>query len=507
MSKMRASADRPAPAGFGQVGRRAVLRGALAGAGALGFGWPVAFTASPQRGAGSSEGTRANSALALARFVNRTAYQDCPPAAIEHAKMILASTFASAAAGSTIESARILRQLAKEQGGKPEAAIWFDGAKLPVSEAARVNAVLSDAAASDDSDIRNTAHEGTTLTAAGLAIAERTGATGRDVLGAMIVGYDVAGRVGEARNGGRAGVHASQIVAFGGAAAAGKLLKLTDDQLAHALGIVAVTMGGIATGTNSWAREYMGANAAACGVNAALAAGRGYTVNDDMLGSPGGFVDVFGGGKDALPRLTAGLGQNWNIVDYLAIKLWPGAHPFSGTVEAAMNAAREANVPPERVAKILVAGQSRTSVGGTRRPKDLVEAIHSLPYFVASAVADKDFTWVHATDAKIFNPVVTHLMDLVEVDPAPPAVKYRWSWGGTVTIVTSSGARFTSTVDAPRGSGPRGIQWSDVEAKFRALMPESKLRETRLNEILGVIHGFDGVKQVSELTRLLVPGR
>ena len=106
-----------------------------------------------------------------------------------------------------------------------------------------------------------------------------------------------------------------------------------------------------------------------------------------------------------------------------------------------MNAARQANVAPDAVAQILVAGQGRTAVGGSRRPKDLVEAIHSLPYFVASAVADKDFTWVHATDAKIFDPAVTRLMDLVEVDPAPPPVQDTWSWGGTVTIVTTSGAR------------------------------------------------------------------
>src|SRR2546423_13439614 len=98
--------------------------------------------------------------------------------------MIPASTFASAAVGSAIGSARILRQLAKEQGGKPEATIWFDGARIPVSEAARINAVLSDAAASDDSDIRNTSHEGATLAAAGLAIGERTGEIGQEILGA-----------------------------------------------------------------------------------------------------------------------------------------------------------------------------------------------------------------------------------------------------------------------------------------------------------------------------------
>jgi 2-methylcitrate dehydratase PrpD len=204
-------------------------------------------------------------------------------------------------------------------------------------------------------------------------------------------------------------------------------------------------------------------------------------------------------------RLTADFGTQWDIVDFMAIKLWPGAHPFSGTVEAAVNAARQANVSPENVAKILVAGQNRTSVGGSRRPKDLVEAIHSLPYFVASAVADKDFTWVHATQAKIFDPVTTRLMDLVDVDPAPPAVKYQWSWGGSVTVVTTSGARFTSTVDAPRGSGQRGIEWSDVDAKYRALMPESKLPAARIEQILNLIHGCDRLKRVTELTTLLAP--
>jgi 2-methylcitrate dehydratase PrpD len=487
-----------------QIARRTMLRGAMATAGLLGLDAIVPRRPSAQGSPGAA-GTRADSTLALARFLTDTAYRDLPPKAIEHAKMILASTFSSAAPGSLIESARIIRQLAKEQGGKPEATIWFDGTRVPVTSAARVNAILSDAAASDDSDIRNTAHEGTTLTAAGLALGERTGATGQDLLGAMVLGYEVAGRIGEARAGGRAGVHASQIVAFGGAAAGGKLLKLATEQMAHAFGIVAITMGGIATGTNSWAREYMGANAAACGVDAALAASRGYTVNEDMLGSRGGFVDVFGGGAKSAERLTADLGKRWDIVDYLAIKLWPGAHPFSGTVEAAMNAARQANVAPAAVAKILVAGQNRTGIQGSRRPGNLADAIHSLAYYVAAAVADKEFTWVHASEAKFSEPAITRLMDLVDVDPAPPPVKYMWSWGGTVTIVTSSGARFTSTVDAPRGSGPRGIEWSDVEAKYRALMPETKLPARRLDDVLGMIHGFERVKNVSELTRLLSP--
>jgi 2-methylcitrate dehydratase PrpD len=170
-----------------------------------------------------------------------------------------------------------------------------------------VNAMLSDSAASDDSDLRNVAHTGTCLTAVGLAIAERVGASGADTLAAMVAGYEAAGRVGEAliassnasgRGSGAIGsvgrgFHASSIVAFGGAVAAGRLLRLTEEQMAQAIGLTATTVGGLSIGTNSWAREYHAGNAALCAVHAALAAGRGYTVNRDMLENPGGFLAVF----------------------------------------------------------------------------------------------------------------------------------------------------------------------------------------------------------------------
>ena len=443
-------------------------------------------------------------ALALARSLNRTQFAGLPPVAITNAKMILASTLASAASGTMIRSAQIVRDLAKERGGRADSTVWFDGTKLPVTEVARVNAMLSDAAASDDSDLRNVAHVGTSLTAVGLAIGEPNGASGPDLLNAMVTGYEAAGRIGDALSSSRSGFHASVIVAFGGVTAAAKLLKLTDEQLANAISITATTMGGLMIGTNSWAREYHAGNAALCAVNAAQAAARGYTVNEDLLEARGGFLSVFGGAKADTRRMTRETGPDWDIVKYLAIKLVPGAHPLQASAEAAVNASRQAGVPPENVSKILIAGPQVRESGVTQRPpKDMVEAIHSLTYFVASAVADKDFSWVHATPEKIHSPVVARLMSVVEADPAPPAIHYDWNWGGTVTIVTNTGGHFTSTVQAPRGSGPRGIEWSDVEAKYRALMPDSGLPAKRADEILKQIHDFDQVKRVADFTRLL----
>ena len=493
-----------APAG---IGRRSVLRSALAAAAVLGIGGAVPPTAAArQRGGVGSSAAPPNGALALARFVNNTSYRDLPPQAIEHAKMILASTFASAASGSLIDSVRILRDLAKESGGRQEATIWFDGTRLPAREAARVNAALSDAAASDDSDIRNTAHEGTTLTSVGLAIGERTGASGQDLLAAMVVGYEAAGRIGDARRGGRAGLHASQVVAFGGAVAAAKLLKLTDDQMAHALGIVATTVGGLATGTNSWAREYMGANAAACGVDAALAAGRGYTVNGDMLDGPGGFVDVFGGGAGAAGRLTADLGKEWDIVTNMAIKLVPGGHPHHATAEAAANAAIAANANPADVARITISAPKYRTLPGPAHPTDLIGVAHSPAYIVAAAVADKGYGWIHASPEKVSDPVIAALIDKIATDPDPKPYPDRFPHhhGATVTITLQDGREFSSHVDFPRGSGPRGIDWADVDAKYRALMPLSKLPKERIELALEVVHDFERVRSVSELTGLLV---
>ena len=95
-------------------------------------------------------------ARSLAEFLTQVSYADLPPQAVDHAAMLIASTMASAALGSGIASSTIIRELARERGGKPEASIWFDtGSKLPVADAAQVNAVMSDAAASDDSDLRN----------------------------------------------------------------------------------------------------------------------------------------------------------------------------------------------------------------------------------------------------------------------------------------------------------------------------------------------------------------
>ena len=360
-------------------------------------------------------------ATELAEFLTRTSSSDLPQQAIDHAAMLTASTLASAAMGSRLESSGIIRALACDRGGRPEASVWFaSDPKLPVSDAAQVNAVMSDAAASDDSDLRNIVHAGTTLVASALAMAERTGASGEEVLAAIVLGYEAAGRIGEAVTPGfRArGFHGCVIAIFAGAVAAGRLLQLDAAQLAQAIALSATSIGGLMAAANtSVAREYHAGLAAMLGIQAVLAAQRGYKAEESIFETRNGFFEVYGGVNATVAGngVTRDLGQSWDIIADMAIKLVPGGHPYHALAEAAANAAKAADVIPEAIASITVSRPGLTALTGPRHPGDLIEMAHSPAYFLAAGAVDRDFSWIHATADKISDPVIHQLIDKIRV--------------------------------------------------------------------------------------------
>lgn len=444
-------------------------------------------------------------ARSLAEFLTQVSYADLPPQTVDHAAMLIASTIASAALGSGIASATIIRALARERGGTPDASIWFDtGPKLPVADAAQVNAVMSDAAASDDSDLRNIVHAGTTLVSTSLAMAERTRASGEEVLAAIVLGYEASGRVGEAitpsfRN---KGFHGCLVAIFAGAVATGRLLGLDAARMAQAIALSATSMGGLAAAANtSVAREYHAGLAAMLGVHAALAAQKGYAAEEHILETRQGFFEVYGSTDSK--GVTRDLGKDWDIITDMAIKLVPGGHPSHALAEAAANAARAGNISPDDVETITLSRPGVTALSGPLHPTDLIGMAHSPAYFLAAGVADKDFSWVHATEGKITDPVIHRLLGKVRVGAPPTEHVERYKQGATVTIRTKDGRTFSSTVYAPKGSGIRGIDWADVDAKYRTLASHARLSDRQVEESLQMIHDFRHVKHVSALIDLL----
>jgi 2-methylcitrate dehydratase PrpD len=454
--------------------------------------------------------TKQSLSVRLAEFATAVNAGDIPGVAFERAKMSLASTVASAAMGFAIPSARIIRELELRAGGAPDSAVWFDGARLPPSAAARINAVASDAAASDDSDMRSIAHIGTIVSTVALALGQRLGSSGTDILAAMIVGYEVAGRIDEALTPGRMqrGFHGSVSTVFGGTVAAGRLLRLAPQRMAHAIALAATSIGGMAISADtSWGREYHAGASAAAAVQAALAAEAGFTAELSVLEHPRGFLVAMGG--QAIDDITRDLGASWDIVTDMAIKLMPGAHPFHATAEAAADAARIAGVDPKDIREVWISSAVQwTKFKGEPHPRNLVDAAHSLYYFVAASIVDGRFAWQHMDEAKMADPAIAALQDKIVFDPNPPPLPDRFPHrhGGTVVIRTTSGEEFRSTCTAPRGSGPRGVEWDDVEDKYRALVPLAGASSSRVEESLALIRALDAPGAVERLIAVIGSG-
>jgi 2-methylcitrate dehydratase PrpD len=445
----------------------------------------------------------------LAEFLTGTSSDHLPGQAVEHAAMLIASTLASAALGAGLESSEIVRSLARERSGRPEASVWFaSGQKLPVSDAAQVDAVMSDAAASDDSDLPNIVHAGTTLVASALVMAERTGAGGKDVLAAIVLGYEAAGRIGEAITPGfrTRGFHGCLVAIFGGAVAAGRLLQPDAGHLAQAIALSATSLGGLMAAANtSVAREYHAGLAAMLGIQAALAAQRGYKAEESILETQRGFFEVYGGtdGAAGYASVTQELGQSWDIITDMAIKLVPGGHPYHALAEAAANAAKQQAIMPEAIESITVSRPGFTALTGPLHPTDLIGMAHSPAYFLAAGAADRDFSWIHATADKIGDPVFHQLIDKIRVGAPPTADVGRYRQGATVTIRTKDGRVSTSTVFEPKGAAARGIAWDDVDTKYRTLVPRAGVTERQIEPSLAIIHEFRDLHDVSKLIDLL----
>jgi hypothetical protein len=137
----------------------------------------------------------------------------------------------------------------------------------------------------------------------------------------------------------------------------------------------------------------------------------------------------------------------------------PGGHPHHAAAEAAANVAIAGNVDPHDVASIVLSSAKYRTLPGPKHPTDLIGVAHSPAYFIAAAIADRGYGWIHASAEKVADPVIAQLIDKITVAPTPPPYPDRFPHhhGATVTITLKDGRRFSDHVDFPRGSAPLGI--------------------------------------------------
>jgi len=372
-------------------------------------------------------------AARLGKFVHGLSLRKMPPEVVEKAKTCMVNGIGIGIACHGYEFAKIAREAIKaEENGmakKKAATIFCDGSKVSVMGAAFANAALFHGRGQEDT--LGSSHTGTVITPAALAIAERDGCSGKEVIAAIVAGYEVVGafdREVSAYTTPR-GFRASPCFGiFGSAAAASKLFKLTEEQTINAVGFAAAFAGGtletFAAGTMEWRFEVGVASRE--GIISALLAKNGGKAAPTAIEGPMGYLKAFANTNEMAEKITAQLGKKWEIIN-------AGFKPYAvcafnqTPVTNMLAMVQENKINADEVERIQIrvnpyeynyAGMSFrgpfNSVGAT---------LMSTPYCLAAAVVEKEITLKGIS--QFTHPQILALID--RIDHIPDEKIPRWS--------------------------------------------------------------------------------
>jgi 2-methylcitrate dehydratase PrpD len=326
---------------------------------------------------------------ALAKFALGLKYEQIPPEVIERARACMIDTIGAAHFGGRFPWSRMVLDYARANGAPGDAQVIGAGIRLRPPSAAMVNGVFAHAFELDSMCQPSVgAHPGAALTTPGLAIGQTGHVTGKELITAFVAACEVMYRIGEAahHSSEQLGFHAPGLLGvFGGAVIAGRLLRLDEGRMTHALGICGSSCGGLLefskSGGGMVKRLHQG-RASEAAVAAALLAQAGYEGPPRILEGQFGFLNVFGRDPD-LPRLTAGLGDVWRTLRTV-LKRYACHSTAHVAVTAALEIKQKHGVKGDDIDSIRVAGSEKlVSHHEIHEPADVAMAQYSAPFNLA----------------------------------------------------------------------------------------------------------------------------
>jgi 2-methylcitrate dehydratase PrpD len=418
----------------------------------------------------------AQETVQLARYAAGLRYRDLPPPVVQRAKDAIADTIAAIAYGAGLPWSRIILKHAGRRGAGGRSRILAPGGvRVQAPAAALANGALAHAFEMDNLTWPNTGvHPGATMFVPALAVAQERGIGGRELLAAFVAGAEVMIRIGRAtrhNNEGR-GFHAPGTTGpFGGAAAAGRLLRFDAGRMTNALGIA----GSLACGLLEFARSGTGAmvkrlhlgRAAESGVLAASLAEDGFTGPNSVLEGPFGFLNVYCGEHD-LDALTRGLGSEWATLRIM-LKRFPVHITSHTSVQAIEDLRAEHGYVPGAVASIHIAGNPKmATINNIPSPADLMMAQYSLPFCVALAHYRNPRDPRSFSAASFNDPAIRALARLVTISVSEEA-RHGHTLASTVTVTLKDGRALSRRVADFKGTPESPLERADMREKFLLL--------------------------------------
>ncbi len=433
-------------------------------------------------------------------------YENLGVPAIEAARRLVLDGIAVAIAGTQEEAIHILAAHHREQGGAAQATAIGNGFRLNAVSAAALNGAAMHVL--DFEPMWSPANHALSTTLAGvLALAEAREANGREVVTALVKGLEMQGWIRQASGqfeASRLRFHPPGAAGpLGAAVAAGHLLELGPDRLAHAIGIAASRAGGLMANAGTMTKSTHCGHAAALGLESALLAARGFTANVAVFEAAQGYVPALydDGFK---PEEMLGFGRApLRVVDPgFAIKMFPSQFGTHFGITAALELRRE--IPDASAIRHVVLTAPVMAYVDRPRPKTGLEGKFSLQFTAASALLDGKVGIATFTDARLESADMQELLAKFEVrlDPSIPG---RFEDTHVVLRVELDGGRVLETrCDGPRGKwGTPPISEAEHLVKVRDCLA-TRLEPDKVEAVIGLARQIDtldaaGVRQLMQL--------
>jgi 2-methylcitrate dehydratase PrpD len=408
----------------------------------------------------------------LAQFVVNTKYEDLPEEVIEFTKVCILDWLGSALAGADKAPIQMIKEMVTELGGEEQATL-VTGGKSSVTNACLVNGAASHIVELDDIHKGSIIHAATVVIPAALAIAEWKKKSGKEFITAVAIGYDVCFRIGEAVSPSHYYYfhNTATCGTFGAAAAAAKLLDLTEEQIVHSLGSAGTQAAGlwefIVDGAMS--KQLHPAKAAMNGVLSALLSQKGFTSATKILEGDRGFFNAMSENYDN-SRITDRLGEHYKIMEN-SFKI----HASCRHTHHAVDLIQSLDLNPEKVEKIEVGTyQVALHITDNSNPETVYGAKFSLQYNTALALIKgkaglREFTEENLWDAdirKAMNKVV------VSVDPKIDS-EYPEKWGARVKVTFIDQSTVERDTEFPKGDPENPATVEDLISKCKDLAPDA----------------------------------
>jgi 2-methylcitrate dehydratase PrpD len=454
----------------------------------------------------------------LADFIGALSYEDIPPEVIHQAKLSALDFVGVALAGSQTPSGHVIAEYVRLQAGQPHSTVFGHGFKAPRAQAVLANGTSAHSVELDDHEAhsRSKVHPGVTVMPVAWAISETGTVSGKEFLTAVVLGYDVIGRLSAATPypdflGRERGFHTTGLFGpFAAGAVAARLLGLGGEQTAQAFGMLGSLSGGLSEtmDSGSWTKRLHAGWACHSGMVAAELALAGFTGPRTVFEGRRGFYRAFcGPGNFDLNVIGADLGAQFDIslIMYKPYACAGGIHSAMAAVEEIRSSSR---FEPEEIEEIVVYCDPHvidafvTPHEAKYHPVTGAQAQFSLPFAVAVLIVDGVALIDQFTDVAVGRPEVLSLVQRIKCEATDFPRRSDDDDPARVQIRTRDGRLCEAAVPGAKGSLAVPMGTADIAAKFRALATPV-IGAERSRAVEAAILSLDTVDDVGELVRLL----